>query len=225
VNRRTRGSIATVTTAPLTLHVDAFYISPYAMSAMVALEEKRLPYTLAPVALHERAQRAPGFPGRPGRVPVLQHGDFALSESSAICEYLAETFPFPDHPRIFPADLRERGVCREVQAWIRSDLMPIREERPTHTIWYAPATTPLSDAGLAAAEKLIRVASALVADDRTTLFADWCIADADLGLMLQRLHRSGHPLPAKLVAYAEAQWRRPSVARWNALPRAPYVAY
>lgn len=214
-----------MTNAPLTLHVDALYISPYAMSAFVALEEKRLDYTLATVALHQQAQHGPGFRGRIGRVPVLEHGDFVLSESSAIDEYLADVFPYPDHPRIYPADLRERAICREVQAWLRSDLMPIREERPTHTIWYAPATAPLSPAGIAAAERLIRVASSLVGDGRTTLFADWCIADADLGLMLQRLHRNQHPLPAALAAYAEAQWRRPSVRKWCELERAPYVPY
>lgn len=214
-----------MTTPRLTLHVDGFFISPYAMSAFVALEEKRLPFTLATVALHQRAQHGAGFRGRIGRVPVLEHGDFALSESSAIDEYLAEVFPFPDHPRIYPADLKERAVCREVQAWLRSDLMPIREERPTHTIWYAPATAPLSPAGVAAAERLVRVAGSLVGDGRTTLFADWCIADADLGLMLQRLLRSGDPLPPALVAYAEAQWRRPSVRTWCQLERAPYVPY
>src|SRR5262245_37143886 len=115
--------------SPLILHVDAFFISPYAMSAFVALEEKQLDYTLATVALHERAQRAAGFRGRLGRVPVLEHGDFVLSESSAIDEYLADIFPHPAHPRIYPTDLRERAICREVQAWLRSDLAPLREER------------------------------------------------------------------------------------------------
>jgi glutathione S-transferase len=214
-----------VPTDPLTLHVDAFFISPYAMSAFVALEEKRLPYTLAPVALHRGEHLAAGFGGRTGRVPALQHGDYWLAESSAICEYLAETFPYPGHPRIFPADLRERGICREVQAWLRSDLLAIRQERPTHTLWYERATEPLSAAGVAAAERLIQVASALVRDGRATLFDRWCIADADLGLMLQRLHHSGDPLPPRLAAYAEAQWQRPSVRAWCERSRAPYVPY
>ncbi len=210
----------------LTLYVDALFISPYAMSAFVALEEKRLPYRLETVPLHDRAQHQPAYQARTRRVPALRHDAYWLAESSAIAEYLAETFSSSTgYPRLFPADLRERGICREVQAWLRSDLMAIREERPTHTIWYAPATSPLSPAGRLAAAKLVEVATALIPDQRTTLFGAWCIADADLGLMLQRLHRSGEPLPANLVAYAEAQWQRPSVAKWCHLPRPPYVPY
>ncbi len=205
----------------LTLYVDAFYISPYAMSAYVALVEKRLAFTLAPVALHERAQHG-AYAARTRRVPALQHDDYWLAESSAIAEYLAETFPAPDHPRIFPADLRERGICREVQAFLRSDLMAIREERPTHTIWYEPAAAPLSEAGRAARARLIAYATPLIGD-RSTLVDQWCIADADLGLMLQRLRHDD--LPLALQAYADAQWTRPSVAQWNALSRAPYIPY
>lgn len=215
-----------MTTPDLTLHVDAFYISPYAMTAFVALEEKGLPYTLATVPLHERAQHQPAYQARTRRVPALRHDDFMLAESTAIAEYLAETFSSSNgFPRLFPADLRERAICREVQAWLRSDLMAIRQERPTHTIWYAPTTASLSPDGRAAAGKLIELASTLIPDRRTTLFGAWCIADADLGLMLQRLNQNGDQLPANLVAYAEAQWQRPSVAKWCNLPRAPYIPY
>jgi glutathione S-transferase len=214
-----------MTTPDLTLHVDTFYISPYAMSVFVALEEKFLPYTVQTVPLHERGQHQPSYRARTHRVPVLRHDDYWLAESSAICEYLAEAFPFPDHPRIFPTDLRERGICREVQAFVRSDLMAIREERPANTVWYATPTAPLSPAGKLAASKLVEFATALIPDRRTSLFDAWCIADVDLAMMLQRLNQNRDPLPANLVAYAEAQWQRPSIVRWCALPRAPYVPY
>lgn len=200
---------------PITLHVDARCISPYALSAYVALTEKRLPFTLAKVSLDDGAQHG-AFASRTRRVPLLEHGSYRLAESSAIAEYLAETFPAPGHPRIFPADLRERGVCREVQAFVRSDLMAIREERSTATIWYAPATAPLSEAGQAARAKLIAYAAPLV-EDRTTLFGDWCIADVDLGVMLLRLRHDD--LPPELLRYADAQWGRASVVAWNALAR------
>ena len=132
---------------PLTLYVDGFWISPYALSAFVALEEKGLPYTVKEVKLNKKEHRQSEYRAHTGRIPALQHGDYWLAESSAICEYLAETFPFPKHPRLFPEDLRQRGICREVQAFVRSDLMPIREERSTHTVWYEHTKKPLSDAG------------------------------------------------------------------------------
>ena len=214
----------------LVLHIDSFWISPYAMSAFVALEEKQLSYTLHEVSLANGEQKAPAYLARTRRVPALQHGDYWLAESIAIAEYLAETFPCTpgstmSRPRIFPADLKERGICREVMGWVRSDLGPIREERSTHTIWYEPTTKPLSPAAEQAKAKLVAACDRLIDEGRTTLFKEWCIADADLTVMLQRLHRNGDALPKKLCAYADANWQRPSLHKWNSHARRPYVAY
>ena len=162
---------------------------------------------------------------RTGRVPALQHGDYWLAESQAIAEYLAESFPSPIYPRLFPADFKERGICRELQSWLRSDLAPIREERSTTTIWYEHTAVPLSAAGQAARARLIYVADQLVGEGKETLVASWCIVDTDLTVMLQRLHLNGDALPAKLRAYAEANWARPSLRKWTERPRRPYVAY
>ncbi|MFP3374167.1 glutathione S-transferase N-terminal domain-containing protein, partial [Pseudomonas sp. SIMBA_068] len=57
------------------------------------------------------------------RVPTLLDGDFALSESSAITEYLEQVYPGTP---VYPADPRQRARARQVQAWLRSDLLPIR---------------------------------------------------------------------------------------------------
>lgn len=212
---------------PLTLYVDGFWTSPYAFSAFVALTEKGLPFTTREVNLHERAQSTPAFQARSvtGRVPVLEHGAFQLSESSAIVEYLEETFAPPTYPAVMPSKREDRARARQIMAWIRSDLMPIREERPTSTIFYEPSRTPLSEAGQAAARKLIAVASAFIPDGRTALFDAFSIADADLAMMLQRLIANGHDLPPKLTAFAAAQWRRPSVRAFVERPRPPYVPY
>lgn len=210
---------------PLTLYVDDHWISPYAMSAFVALEEKGLPYSVKEVSLPRREHRHADYQAHTGRIPALQHGDFWLAESQAIAEYLAETFPFPAYPRLFPEDLKERGVCREVMAWVRSDLLPIREERPTSSVWYEATTKPLSVAGQAAVARLLATCEKLLPDDRTTLFGAWCLADADLSMMLYRLHANADPLPPKLKAYVEANWQRPSIQKWSNRARRPYVAY
>ncbi|MBI5478343.1 MAG: glutathione transferase [Deltaproteobacteria bacterium] len=203
----------------LTLFVDAAWVSPYALSAFVALEEKGLPYALRELDLGKREHQAASYRARTGRVPSLQHGDFVLAESSAIAEYLEDAFPPPQHPRLYPGDVQERAVARELQAWLRSDLGALREERPTTTVFGAPASTPLSPKAQAAAARLADAVGPLLAHGRATLFAQWCIADVDLALMLQRLVRSKDPLPATLAAFAEAVWRRPSVAKWVQHPR------
>lgn len=49
------------------------------------------------------------------RVPLLEVEDFALSESSAISEYLDERFAPPEWERLYP-DLQKRARARQVQA-------------------------------------------------------------------------------------------------------------
>ncbi len=203
----------------LTLYVDANYESPWALAAFVALEEKQLPFELATMQLSKKETFHAGFGARTKKIPALRRGDFWLAESMAITEYLAESFPFPKHPRLYPENLEERAMCRELQLWLRTDFMPIRQERPTSTLYFARASTPLSDDALAATNKLVEAVEPLLAHGRPTLFAQWCIADAELTVMLQRLNLNGTTLPPKLKAYAEANWVRPSVAKWNALPR------
>jgi glutathione S-transferase len=212
---------------PLLLHVDGFWNSPYAFSAFVCLKEKGLAFELREVKLHEHAQRAPDFGAKSvtSRVPMLEHGSFRLSESSAIVEYLEDTFAPPQHAATLPAAPRDRARARQIMAWIRSDLMPIREERATHTFLYGHPVRPLSAAGKVAAAKLVAAASAFVPDGRTSLFDTFSIADADLAMMLMRLIGNGDDVPAKLRDFAAAQWQRPSVREWVEHKRAPYVPY
>jgi glutathione S-transferase len=212
---------------PIVLYADGFYNSPYVFSVFVTLKEKGLLFETRLVNLHEQAQKTPDFQAKSltARVPVLEHGAFRLSESSAIVEYLEETFAPPRHAAVLPAAPRDRARARQIMAWIRSDLMPIREERATHTFFYKHPVPPLSPAGQAAAAKLIAAASTFIPDGRTSLFDSFSIADADLAMMLMRLVGNGDPVPAKLRDFVSAQWQRPSVREWVERERAPYVPY
>lgn len=200
----------------ITLYVDAQFISPYAMSAFVALTEKKIPFTLHTVDLATRENRSPEYAGQSltQRVPMLVQGDLHLSESSAIAEYLEECFPPPLHAAVYPSALRQRARAREIQAWLRSDLLPVRQERPTEVVFYAESKPPLSAQAQNAAEKLIQACDSLLEENREHLFNTWCIADTDLALMLNRLLRNGDSLPAQLAHYAQRQWQRPAVQQW-----------
>ena len=204
--------------ADLTLVGDSNWMSPWVFHVLVALEEKRLPYTLELVPLPVPADRRAELLARSPlpKVPMLIHGDLVINESIAISEYLAETFPTPAHPRLFPADLGDRARARQVMSWLRTSLSALRHERPTTTIYGQPVTTPLTAEAAADAEELIRVGTAMIEPGRTTLFDAWCIADADLGLALMRLIANADPVPAPLVAYADAQWQHPSVRKYLA---------
>jgi glutathione S-transferase len=53
------------------------------------------------------------------------------------------------------------------------------------------------------------------------LFGDWCIADTDLALMLNRLAMHEDVMPDRLAEYARHQWKRPTVQAFLALEREP----
>jgi glutathione S-transferase len=211
----------------LTLYSDSFSISPYAFSVFVALEEKGIPYTLKTVSIPDKAHHRAEYrdPSVTGRIPAIDHDGFWLAESAAIVDYLEDVFPPPQYARALPEGPKERARARMVMHWMRSDLMPIREERPTHMMFYQRAEKPLSADGHTAMARLLDGASRLVPAGATSLFGAWSQADSDLAFMLHRLLLNNHEVPAKLRTFAEAQWQRPSVQKWVALPRPPYVAY
>jgi glutathione S-transferase len=204
----------------LTLYVDAQYTSPWAMAVYVMLKEKQLPFELKTVDLNAGAQHAPDFVQRSltQRIPMLTHEDFSLSESTAICEYLEEQFP--NTKRMLPADIHARARARQIQGFVRTDMAALRSERSTETIFFAPATTPLSKDAQAAADKLIAFTEALLPQGADNLFGAWCIADTDLTVMLMRIINSGGTVPMRIEAYAKKQWAHPAVKEWCAFPRA-----
>jgi glutathione S-transferase len=201
----------------LTLYADARFTSPYVLSVFVTLIEKKIPFQTIIVDLEANENRTANFArmSLTQRVPAIVDGDFHLSESSAITEYLEEAYPAPAHTAVYPQDRRQRAVARQIQAWLRSDLLPIREERSTQTVFLGPPTgRPLTERANAAAETLIAVARTLIPTGTGNLFGSWCIADTDLALMLQRLIVNGDAVPPDLRTYAEYQWQRPSVRQW-----------
>lgn len=203
----------------ITLWSDANFFSPYVMSVYVALAEKGLTFSLKTVDLDSGEHLKPQWQGYAltRRVPVLEIDGFELSESSAIYEYLEDRFAPPEWERIYPHDLQKRARARQIQAWLRSDLVPIRTERSTDVVFAGVKKPALSEEGLSSARKLIETASSLLEQGNPNLFGEWCIADTDLALMLNRLILNGDDVPQLLVDYATFQWQRASVQRYLAL--------
>lgn len=208
----------------LILYGDRFFVSPYVLSCVVALREKGVEHEERVVALDRAEQRGGDHLERSltGRVPALDHKGFTLAESQAIVEYIDEVFAGPP---VLPRDPQERARARQVMAWVRSDLMPIREERATTTVFYEKSEKPLSPAGEQAAARLLWAADRLIGEGKTTLGSSFSVADADLAMMLMRLIASGHEVPRKVRAYVEAVWARPSVRSFVDRQRPAYVAY
>ncbi len=201
------------------LFVDSNYLSPYAMSVFVALREKHLPFETVLVNLERQEQSDPLYAevSTTRRVPAISDDGFHLSESSAICEYLEDRYP---GTALYPSDIQSKARAREIQAWLRSDLLPIRQERSAEVVFLKRSPPPpLSAEAQTSVRKLIAATQSLLPPGRTSLFDQWSIADTDLALMLNRLRLAGDTLPVRLAAYAEAQWQRPSVQEWVNKPR------
>lgn len=83
--------------------------SNYVRSALIALEEKGVPYTVTPHQAHVPEVNAI----HPlGKVPCLKHGDFTLFETAAIAMYIDRAF---DGPALFPEDIKAAAKCAQ---WI-----------------------------------------------------------------------------------------------------------
>lgn len=217
-----RSLVPSATMSELMLFTDSTWMCPACFHVLVALEEKRLAYELQPLrpplSAEHRAQLQAR--GTAGTVPVLVHRrhdapELWISESLAISEYLAEQFPTPGHPRLFPAALDDRARARQVMSFVRTGTSALRDERPTSSVFGRPVSRPLSDAARAQAATLIGMADRMLGDG-PSLFGAWCIADADLALALMRLIANQDAVPARLVTYALAQWDRPSVRKYVA---------
>jgi glutathione S-transferase len=206
------------------LYVDSNFASPYALVAYVSLLEKGLPFDVKPLELFANAQMESSFAATSitRRVPTLIHDHFSLSESSAISEYLDESF---EGTALYPVGLRDRARARQIQAWVRSDLMPIREERPTWVVFCGAKRPALTAQATEAAHKLYAAASQLLEGTGDNLFGEWSIADLDLAMMLQRLVTHGDAVPQRLADYANHQWHRPSVQQWVNLKRPKLTEY
>jgi glutathione S-transferase len=201
------------------LYVGADFVSAFAMSAFVALKEKQLSFEIVTVDLKARENYLDKYRDMSltCKIPALVHAGFALSESSAIAEYLEELAP--GHTRLFPQDIQQRARARQLQAWLRSDLLVVRKERPFDLVYFSKKLAPLSEDARAAVERLFFVADRLLGEGAEHLFGDWSIADTDLAIMLNRLVAQGDQVPARLAAYVRRQWDRDSVRAWMDIER------
>ena len=94
----------------LTVFDDVF--SPYARKVRIALYEKQVPFDRVR-ALHGDCNRTDFLHVNPrAEVPAIADGDFALYDSTVICEYLEDQYP---EPPLYPRDPQSRAKCRLIE--------------------------------------------------------------------------------------------------------------
>lgn len=85
---------------------------------MLFIAEKKLPVTEQFVDLMKGEQRGAAFMARnpSALVPVLEDGDFRMTESSAMLKYLAARFDAPEYPK----NLEQRAKVDETMDWFNT---------------------------------------------------------------------------------------------------------
>jgi maleylpyruvate isomerase len=93
-----------------------------------ALNLTGLAYDQVTHNLRAGAQRAPDYRALApqGLVPALEAGDFVLTQSPAILEWIEEGWP---QPPLLPADAQDRAIVRAMAALIGCDIHPLNNLR------------------------------------------------------------------------------------------------
>ena len=151
-----------------------------------------------------------------GRVPVLVDEGFAVWDTLAIAEYLAERFP--DKP-LWPADRRARARARSVCAEMHAGFGALRSHFPMNVEARLPevgAKVLAEQAGVRAdLARIVQMWGELLREHGgPLLFGGFSIADAYFVPVVMRLVTYGVPVPAEIAAYMSRVQALPGVAAW-----------
>ena len=194
--------------------------SPYAWRVWLALEHKRIPYELKTLSYDAGDFKRPEFLALNSRhrVPVIVDDGFALYESAAIVEYVEERWP--QEPRLFSADLRQRAVQRRMVREADQYFAPALEHLATEVL-FTPrerwSKEHIAAAGVEIKNELAMWESTIAGD-----YLSGALSAADFTLfpqiaLVQRIGtRNPGLLPADLMGPKMSAWTR----RMEALPAA-----
>lgn len=187
-------------------------------AAGIAFEEILIPL-YAPGSAEEILKYSPA-----GKVPILHDGDFAVWDSLAILEYLAEKFP---DAGLWPADARARARARSVSAEMHSGFQPLRQHC-TMNLWLPVKPRPMPDdviANMKRIEMIWAECRAQFGQGGPFLFGErFGNADAMYAPVVARFHNYGLPVGAATRAYMDAVMATPAWREWSgAALKEPWV--
>jgi len=163
------------------------------------------------------------------KVPVLVDEGFAVWDTLAIAEYVAEKHPAK---ALWPANARQRARARSVCAEMHAGFGALRQ----HLTMNIEARLPevgervlRDEAGVRADVARVTAlwSDCLHASGGPLLFGEFTIADAYFAPVATRFVTYGVPLPPAAAAYVEAVLGLPAVRAWeaDALAEHDFVAF
>lgn len=151
-----------------------------------------------------------------GQVPVLVDDGFAIWDTLAIAEYLAERFP---ERQLWPADVRARARARSICAEMHSGFTALRTYCPMNVEASLPQAGALAwrdQPGLRGdVQRLVAMWTELLQEHRgPMLFGDFSIADAFFAPVCMRLRTYQLPVPGPVTDYVRRVCALPGVKAW-----------
>jgi glutathione S-transferase len=164
-----------------------------------------------------------------GRVPVLLDEGFAVWDTLAIAEYLAEKFP---ERQLWPQDAKARARARSVCAEMHSGFGALRSACPMNIEAELSQTGAIVWRDQAAVrndvQRIVTMWTELLEQHQgPLLFGAFSIADAYFAPVCMRLKTYGLPVPAHITAYINRVCALPGVKAWmdEALAEKDFVVF
>ncbi|WP_088143449.1 glutathione S-transferase family protein [Achromobacter xylosoxidans] len=199
--------------------------SSWSLRPWIALRVAGIPFTEQKLGFFtEEFSRRVNAVSPAGLVPVLLDGEFAVWDTLAICEYLAERHP---EARLWPQAPKARARARSLTAQMHSGFGALRQALPMNVEARLP--------GIAfpeAAQQDISRLQAIWHDTRAEfgqggpfLFGDFSIADAFFAPVVSRFNTYGIAAAGPVRSYMDAVLALPAMQEWtrDALAEATFV--
>ena len=150
------------------------------------------------------------------RVPVLVDDGFAVWDTLAIAEYLAEKFPAKP---LWPQDAKARARARSVCAEMHSGFTALRSACPMNIEAQLPQVGALiwrdKPAVRAEVQRLVAMWTELLEQHKgPMLFGEFSIADAYFAPVCMRLKNYALPVPGHITDYIRRVCALPGVKAW-----------
>lgn len=151
-----------------------------------------------------------------GRVPVLVDDGFAVWDSLAIAETLAEKFP---DRALWPREAQARARARSICAEMHSGFSALRSHCPMNIEAALPQVGALAwrdqSAVRADVERIVGMWTQLLEQYRgPMLFGEFSIADAFFAPVCMRLRTYALPVPGAITDYVRRVCALPGVKAW-----------